>query len=68
MILVGVLLLISIALVVTKTLKKRKVSFVSNYHDEEHGYETPLEALQKRYINGEITRKEYLQMRKDITR
>lgn len=67
LIVVGVLLFISIALVVKKILKKNNVSFVSNYHDEENEYETPLEALQRRYINGEITRKEYLRKRKDIT-
>ncbi|ERP39193.1 SHOCT domain-containing protein [Chitinivibrio alkaliphilus] len=40
---------------------------VNQEHGESAGVQSPLELLKKRYVLGEISRKEFEQMRRDIS-
>ena len=36
------------------------------YHNQDEGRETPSEILKRRYANGEVTKEQFEQMKKDI--
>lgn len=59
-----ILFWVFIAVVISKIL--RRTPNENEHHEGKTGRQTPLELLKERYVKGEITKKEFEEIKKDI--
>jgi len=62
-----ILLVIGVILLIWAIAAHRSGSDDRSDNGEERGEETALQILKKRYAKGEITKREFLEMKRDIT-